>query len=116
MRMQGRSLASVGNRSGVAVSFGVGCRRGLDLTWLWMWLWRRLAAAAPIQTLAWELPYATPAQAPLKERNLIFNVFIFEDGFIANSPDFTAFLGELNERRDGMSQGLASPQSALSTQ
>ena len=25
------------------------------------WLWRRLAAAAPIQPLAWELPYAIGA-------------------------------------------------------
>ena len=24
-----------------------------------MWLWRRPAAIAPIQSLAWELPYAT---------------------------------------------------------
>ena len=24
-----------------------------------LWLWHRLAAAAPIQPLAWELPYAT---------------------------------------------------------
>ena len=25
----------------------------------WLWLWGRLAAAAPIQPLAWELPYAS---------------------------------------------------------
>ena len=25
---------------------------------VWLWLWCRLAAAAPIQPLAWELPYA----------------------------------------------------------
>ena len=50
-----------------------------DLTWcrlqLWLrsgselmslWLWCRLAAAAPIQPLAWELPYAT--QVVLKRR------------------------------------------------
>ena len=30
-----------------------------DLAWLW--LWHRPAAAAPIQSLAWELPYATGA-------------------------------------------------------
>ena len=35
---------------------GVGCRRGSDPELLW--LWRRLAAAAPIQPLAWEPPYA----------------------------------------------------------
>ena len=31
-------------------------RCGLDLVFLWLWC--RLAAAAPIQPLAWELPYA----------------------------------------------------------
>ena len=30
-----------------------------DLAWLW--LWQRLAAAAPIRPLAWELPYAEGA-------------------------------------------------------
>ena len=28
-----------------------------NLVWLWLWLWRRLVAVAPIQPLAWELPY-----------------------------------------------------------
>ena len=32
---------------------------GLDLVLLW--LWRKPAAIAPIQTLDWELPYATGA-------------------------------------------------------
>ena len=35
---------------------GVGRRRGSDLTLLWPW--HRPAAAAPIQPLAWEPPYA----------------------------------------------------------
>ena len=43
--------------SGIAMRCGVGFRHGLDLALLW--LWSRLAAAAPIQPLAWELPYAT---------------------------------------------------------
>ena len=38
------------------MSCGVGRRRGLDLALLW--LWGRQAAVAPIQPLAWELPYA----------------------------------------------------------
>ena len=42
--------------SGIAVSSGVGHRRTLDLALLW--LWYRPAAAAPIPSLAWELPYA----------------------------------------------------------
>ena len=45
--------------SGVAVSCGVGCRRGLDPTLLW--LWRRLVATALIASLAWELTYTAGA-------------------------------------------------------
>ena len=41
------------------MSYGVGCRCCLDPTLLW--LWRRLVAAAPIQSLAWELPCASGA-------------------------------------------------------
>ena len=36
------------------------------LAWLWLWLWRRLSAAALIQPLAWELPYA--AHVALKSK------------------------------------------------
>ena len=43
--------------SGIAVSCGIGHRCGLDPKSLWLWLWP--AAAAPIQPLAWELPYTT---------------------------------------------------------
>ena len=43
----------------VAVSCGVGCRRGSDPELLWPW--HRLVATAPIQPLAWEPPYATGA-------------------------------------------------------
>ena len=39
------------------MSCGVGCRYSSDLALLWLWC--RLAAAAPIWSLAWELPYAT---------------------------------------------------------
>ena len=41
--------------SGTAVSCGVGHRHGCDPTLLWLWC--RLAAVAPIQSLAWALPY-----------------------------------------------------------
>ena len=51
-------------RSGVAMSCAVGCRPGSDPTLLW--LWRRPAGEAPIQFLAWELPYAIGAA--LKEK------------------------------------------------
>ena len=40
--------------SGVAMSCGISFRCGLNLAWLWLWL----AAATPIQPLAWELAYA----------------------------------------------------------
>ena len=46
----------VNERSGVAVSCGVGCRRGSDPALLW--LWRRPVATALIRLLAWEPPYA----------------------------------------------------------
>ena len=46
------------------MSYGVGGRCGSDLVWLWLWC--RLAAAALIHPLAWELPYATGAA--LKEK------------------------------------------------
>ena len=38
-------------------------RQGSDL--MLLWLWHRLEAAAPIQPLAWEIPYA--ARAALKK-------------------------------------------------
>ena len=46
--------------SGVATSCGGGCRCSADptLLWQWQWLWCGLAAAAPIQPLAWEFPLA----------------------------------------------------------
>ena len=47
------------------MSCGVGYGHGSDPELLW--LWRRTAAVAPIQPLAWELPYATGAA--LKSKN-----------------------------------------------
>ena len=47
----------MGKGSGVAVSRGVGCRRGSDPFLLCLWC--RLAAAALIGPLVWELAYAT---------------------------------------------------------
>ena len=41
------------------MSCGVGCRHGSDSELLWLWC--RLAAVAPIQPLARELPYAAGA-------------------------------------------------------
>ena len=44
----------------------VGCRQGSDPALLWLWLWCRLAAVAPIQSQARELPYSMGAA--LKEK------------------------------------------------
>ena len=46
----------MGEGSGIAVSCGVGHRRGLDPALLWLWC--RLVAIAQIGPLAWEPPYA----------------------------------------------------------
>ena len=43
----------------VALSCGIGLRCSLYPTLLWLWC--RLAATAPIQSLAWEPPYTTGA-------------------------------------------------------
>ena len=45
------------------MSCGVGHRGGSDLALLW----HRSAAAAPIQPLAWELPYAPSAEEGWRE-------------------------------------------------
>ena len=56
---------------GIAMSCGIGCRHGLDPALLWLWLWYRLAAIAPIQPRAWDLPYPTGValkSAPSKKK------------------------------------------------
>ena len=52
-----------------AESCGVGHRHPSDPAWLW--LWHRPAAAAQIQHLAWELPYAVggPKKGKQAEKN-----------------------------------------------
>ena len=56
--MRVRSLALLSGLS-VAVSCGVGCRRGLDPTLLWLWC--RPVAMALIGPLAWQPLYAAEA-------------------------------------------------------
>ena len=50
--------------SGFSMSCGVVHRRSSDLTLLWLWC--RPAAAALIQPLAWEPPYAEAVAPPKK--------------------------------------------------
>ena len=67
MRLRVRSLPFLsGLTIRIAVSCGVGCRRGSDPALLW--LWHRLAAAAPIGPLAWEPPYAVGAVQEIAKR------------------------------------------------
>ena len=49
------------------MSCGVGYRGSSDSALLWLWC--RLAAAAPIQPLAWELPHAACAAIKRKTKN-----------------------------------------------
>ena len=61
---------------------GVGHRWSSDSEWLWLWC--RLAAAAPIGPLAWELPYATGAALKKKKKKeffFAFVVYLFWGGF-----------------------------------
>ena len=50
----------------IAMSCGVGHRRGSDPALLW--LWRRLVATAPIGPLAWEPPCATGVAQEMAKR------------------------------------------------
>ena len=45
--------------SGVAMSCGIGHRRGSNLALLWLWC--RAAATTPIRPLTWEPPHASRA-------------------------------------------------------
>ena len=47
------------------MGYGIGHRCGLDPVLLW--LWYKPAAAAMIQPLAWEIPYATGAAPKSKK-------------------------------------------------
>jgi len=71
MRMQVQSLAPL---SGFRIRWchELWCRRGSDLTLC------RLAAAAPILPLAWELPCATDASVEAKTKSRIVTPLSFE--------------------------------------
>ena len=67
MRLRVRSLPLLsGLTIRIAVSCGVGCRRGSDPELLWFWC--RLVATAPIRPLAWESPYAIGAVLKSKKQ------------------------------------------------
>ena len=76
----------VGLIHGLAVSCGVGHRHGSDPALLW--LWHRPAAAAPVQPLAWELPYATGAALKKKKKGLIGKILLKLVTSMDFKPDF----------------------------
>ena len=57
------------------MSYGVGCRRGLDPALLW--LWRGPAATAMIGPLAWEPPYAAGAALEMQKDQKKINISQF---------------------------------------
>ena len=68
----------MGRGSGIAMSCGVGHRRGSDP--MLLWLWCRQAATAPIQTLAWELHMllVRPEKKKKEKKNLLIDLSIVE--------------------------------------
>ena len=78
---------------------GVGLTCGSKL----VLLWRRLAAAAAIQPLAWELPYATGSILKRKKKKrytlkLQLNILpedIIIYGFMLTTPDKENFMGNI---------------------
>ena len=56
------------------MSSGVGHTHGSDMVLLWC----RLAPAAPIQPLAWELPYAVGAALKQTNKTVLVSVSILE--------------------------------------
>ena len=72
------------------MSCGVGCRCATDLMWLWLWLWDRLAAAALIRPLAWELPYAVVvALKTNKDTNKSLQMINAGEGVEKREPSYT---------------------------
>ena len=51
------------------MSYGVGGKHGLDP--MLLWLWHRLASAAPVRHLAWELLNATVTALKTKTKKLL---------------------------------------------
>ena len=60
------------------MSYGVGCRCCLDPELLWLWL----AAAVPIQPLAWEFPYAAGAAVKKRKEKKKINTKFLNDGIL----------------------------------
>ena len=83
------------------MSYGVGHRCGSDLVFLWLWL--QLAAAAPIQPLAWEPPYTAGVDSPKKPHTQKTFYMLFEIIYILFTSTFSISLKIIGE---GTSQSI----------
>ena len=71
----------------------MGHRRSSDPMLLWPWYWCRLLATAPIQSVAWELPYAKDAALKRKKKML------FPNGHILRSWGIRSLTWDFGEDR-----------------
>ena len=72
----------------IAVSCGVGCRRGSDPVLLWLWC--RPVATSPIRPLAWEPPYAAEAAQEMAKKQTNKQTFTHRSslrGSVVNESD-----------------------------
>ena len=67
--MQVLSLASLGELR-IQLCCELWCKSQTDPAWLWLWLWCGTAAVAPIQPLAWGLPYAMGVTLKKKKKDV----------------------------------------------
>ena len=82
----------MGEGSGIAVSCGVGRRRGLDLVLLWLWC--RPVATVLIGPLAWEPPHAAGVALKKEKKKVSWEKCLAEirsfDGQNTHVPEATA--------------------------
>ena len=81
---------------GIAMGCGIGRRHGLYPALLWLWC--SPAATAPIQTLAWKLPYAASmalksTDTHVRERDNVYKIFSTNPNIVnASGVKLPAFL------------------------
>ena len=80
------------------MSCGVACRHGCDPVLLWLWC--RLAAAAPIGLVDWELPYAAGVAPPPKKSisHKIVYVTFFQRGNVDSQLAHEKMLNIYNQQ------------------
>ena len=100
-------LCSVGCRSGVAVSYGVGYCLSSDPPLLW--LWGRLATAALTQPLAWECPYAVEVALKKKSTNPRERVSIWVFGLLLHVEGSRIWHGHSSEMQSSLAPYSSPP-------